>query len=249
MIKTCPICGNKFKVANWNANKKYCSKECVRLSQFKEKIVKVCELCGNTFKVIPYRKDAKFCSSECFKKSRIGKRYGNDIKIYDDYAELIINSKKYNNIKVLISIDDVEKVKKYTWCLTRSPRSNLYVMTKLNNVSIKLHRYLTNCPDNMVVDHINHNTLDNRQENLKICSILENAQNLEIRTPHTYIYTFVNGGYRINISRNGIKYFKYARTLQEAFYIRDDFLKNNYQKLNYDINTLQKILNQNLYSV
>lgn len=32
------------------------------------------------------------------------------------------------------------------------------------NKTIFMHRVITNCPDNMQVDHINHNGLDNRKE-------------------------------------------------------------------------------------
>lgn len=41
----------------------------------------------------------------------------------------------------------------------------------------KLHRVLTNCPDNLEVDHINGDKLDNRRENLRICTRSENARN------------------------------------------------------------------------
>ena len=35
-----------------------------------------------------------------------------------------------------------------------------------------------NPPDNLVVDHRNHNGLDNRKQNLKVCTQKENMQNL-----------------------------------------------------------------------
>lgn len=40
-----------------------------------------------------------------------------------------------------------------------------------------IHRLITNCPDDMVVDHINHNTLDNTLANLKVCTAKQNKQN------------------------------------------------------------------------
>lgn len=45
-------------------------------------------------------------------------------------------------------------------------------------VPIKLHRWITNCPENMEVDHYNNDTLDNRRLiNLRVSSHAENLQN------------------------------------------------------------------------
>jgi hypothetical protein len=45
----------------------------------------------------------------------------------------------------------------------------------------KLHRYLLNFPKDMEVDHINGNTLDNRRENLRICTSRQNTYNMGSR--------------------------------------------------------------------
>ena len=40
-----------------------------------------------------------------------------------------------------------------------------------------LHRIVTRCPNNKDVDHINHDILDNRKQNLRICTRSENNFN------------------------------------------------------------------------
>jgi hypothetical protein len=40
-----------------------------------------------------------------------------------------------------------------------------------------MHRLLMNFPIGKTVDHINHNGLDNRKSNLRICSLAENLMN------------------------------------------------------------------------
>ena len=44
--------------------------------------------------------------------------------------------------------------------------------------SISLHRFIVDAPKGLQVDHINGDTLDNRRENLRICTQAENNRNI-----------------------------------------------------------------------
>lgn len=44
-------------------------------------------------------------------------------------------------------------------------------------ITVELHRFIAGTPHGFSTDHINHNRLDNRKDNLRICSQLENLQN------------------------------------------------------------------------
>lgn len=96
--------------------------------------------------------------------------------------ELYINSKKHGVITAVIDDDDFELVNSFTWSVIRDKGTkNLYVMGHDKAINryktIQMHRIITNCPVDKVVDHINHNTLDNRKSNLRICERSDNCKN------------------------------------------------------------------------
>ena len=95
----------------------------------------------------------------------------NEIVIYEDYAEIVIYNRQCEEIaRALINLDDIDKIKDYKWYLD----SKGYVYnTKVG----LLHRFIMDCPSDKVVDHINHNSLDNRKSNLRVCSIQQNMMN------------------------------------------------------------------------
>ena len=79
---------------------------------------------------------------------------------------------------VILSEIDVEKVLEKKWSKKEGRKDRVYFLCKTpERRSLYLHRFIMECPANMQVDHINMNTLDNRRENLRICTSAENSRN------------------------------------------------------------------------
>ena len=57
-----------------------------------------------------------------------------------------------------------------------------------NSHKVRLHRMIMNPKESEVVDHINHNTLDNSRENLRVCTQSENLQNRSLEFVGAYGY-------------------------------------------------------------
>lgn len=95
--------------------------------------------------------------------------------IKDDILEILLYNNKHEHIATaLTNANMYELVSKYKWSLT----SQGYVRNK----HALLHRLVLKCDDeSLVVDHINHDTLDNRMENLRMCTHLQNTRNKKIQ--------------------------------------------------------------------
>jgi 5'(3')-deoxyribonucleotidase len=197
------ICFGRYQ---WNTS--YCgsknNKRCLNWVEVEKQIQHLrkassCEFCGCT--------DTVFFNSQvemylCDRHSSQIKKYGkllnktkydkNEIRINNEenYAEIILYNSKLKEIATaIIDIDDVEKIKNYKWT-ARLNKNNTkyYIFCKIDKNTIILHRYLLNIhnkKNNLVVDHINRNTLDNRKSNLRICTNQENLLNKELLATNT----------------------------------------------------------------
>lgn len=164
----------------------------------------------------------------------------NKIIKHEDYAEMII-VRKSKSISVLLDLEDVEKVLSVgSWHAIEDKtlkETNYYICHRYNNKKqgkgcIKLHRLLMDCPEGMVIDHINHNTCDNRKHNLRICTRFENQQNLRSnKSGIVGVYKRVRKGRTSwvgKISKNNSAYAKEFKTKEEAIKYRNDMYNKLY---------------------
>ncbi len=103
----------------------------------------------------------------------------NKIIKYKDYAEVVLY-KRDNTEKTRTKIDlsDIKKIKDIRW-------NHTYYGYVGSNKKGFLHRYIMGVDKGYEIDHINHNTLDNRRQNLRICTRQQNGRNQKIRTDNT----------------------------------------------------------------
>ena len=144
-----------------------------------------CSNCGKIFRNKSRQRYKNcFCCKKCEAEFRKGKlthpKKLNEIIIKDKYAIIKIQNNQLGKFDCLIDIEDVDKIKDYFWNVRydkRHPECTVYVETHKNKKRIHLHRLLTNCPKDMVVDHIDGNGLNNRKTNLRVVTQRNNCIN------------------------------------------------------------------------
>ena len=133
-------------------------------------------------------------------------------------------------------IEDYEKVKKYNWSITGGG----YLINTIEGYTILMHRYIMNAPNNLMVDHINHNTLDNRKDNLRLCTSSQNNINRKING-----YTIRDGNkYEVSIRIDGKPtYLGRFDSKEEALNIRKKYYDDDHKNFEYN----EELVNDNRY--
>lgn len=80
--------------------------------------------------------------------------------------------------QVLVDDDDYLILSQYHWYVTTYGYATRMVNIDDKRTSIQMHRQIMNAPKDKEVDHINHDKLDNRKVNLRICTKSQNMSNM-----------------------------------------------------------------------
>lgn len=87
----------------------------------------------------------------------------------------------------LIDEADFPVVRQHRWW-AKPGHTTTYIQTNIDRRTVRLHRLLLNAAPGRVVDHINLNGLDNRRENLRLCTDGQNKANGRLRRDNTSGY-------------------------------------------------------------
>lgn len=80
----------------------------------------------------------------------------------------------------IVDADDYENLRQYKWYV-KINNNRCYAYRTEGKKEIAMHRQILNAPPDMHCDHINHNGLDNRKANLRLCTPQQNSFN---QRPH-----------------------------------------------------------------
>ena len=72
---------------------------------------------------------------------------------------------------------DYKRLSKYKWCVLSKYGTPYAVRRTKDGRMVYMHREIMHAPKGMVVDHLDHNTLNNRRCNLHICTQAQNQAN------------------------------------------------------------------------
>lgn len=87
----------------------------------------------------------------------------------------------------IVDADDFERLSQWNWCAAWAEGTqSFYAMAwRQGGGHIRMHAKVIECPRGMFIDHKNHDTLDNRKSNLRLCTYTQNLQNQMRRTTNS----------------------------------------------------------------
>ena len=194
-----------------------------------------------------------------------------EIILYDNprnkYFSCLIDTNDYFNIDVIPG----RKINECFWRPVKSNNKNIdtyYVCCKILYTVYKMHQVITSKQNNLVPDHKNNNTFDNRKCNLRMVTNRQNCLNRSLQSNNTTGFPGIakdesnkdtgNYSYKVrwvdkNTGKNKSKRFTISKypdeetALLEAAYFREQMeIENDYQNQRYIAE--QKIYNQ-LYKI
>lgn len=113
------------------------------------------------------------------------------------------------NIFTKVDEEDFKILSLWKWRLTQKGYvGRCQNVRGLGRQWLSLANYLMSCPVGKIVDHINHDILDNRRENLRICYSKENSRNRKLNKNSStgfkgVVFRKDLGVFRARVSING----------------------------------------------
>lgn len=145
----------------------------------------------------------------------------NEFEVDGDVARMYVYDRSgQRRAVVLLDAEDVPRVSALKWAIIGT---NGYVVCASRR--LLLHRFIMNAPPGTQVDHINHDKLDNRKANLRLCTPSQNQFNRRRYGKRRKVYGLPKGIYhypgtnkpwRAHFTVNGKTTVKRFATMEDA---------------------------------
>ncbi len=114
------------------------------------------------------------------KKSGVCGNFGNNGHAPGKIEEALAEGAKIIGLSqgkvAIVDSADYEDLGQYKWCAIKGD-STYYAARRNGKKMVRMHREIMNAPPERLVDHRDHNGLDNRKSKLRICTRAENTRN------------------------------------------------------------------------
>jgi hypothetical protein len=164
---------------------------------------KVCTYLG-TFKTKEEAKEIYTKKKEELRIINLQKKVGREIERNQNDIAIILTNK---GEEILVDDEHYFDLKKYTWGLNTGGYAQATIIGK----PVTMHRYLLNAPTEIKVDHINHNRIDNRIDNLRLVNDSLNSHNITKRTGTSSQY--------IGVYKKGVKFGAEIKKDDKRYYL------------------------------
>ena len=166
-------------------------------------------------------------SCGCYKHDvNVARKKSNQYIVLGDTATVMDE----NGGTFLIDREDIEKISHLYWSVRKSLPN--YVFAFVDGGKISLHRLVMSARPDDIVDHINHDTTDNRKCNLRVCTTQDNTRNKSIprnnRSGIIGVCQEKSGDWRSYITINDSNYKLYSGKDREEAIRRRLFAENVY---------------------
>jgi hypothetical protein len=117
----------------------------------------------------------------------------------DSFCSGIDKTGKMKEIKLrggnvaLVDDEDFEYLNKFKWSLHRTNKKYFYAERYVNLKTLSMHKFIMKTPKGMVVDHIDHNGLNNQKINLRNCLLQQNFLNRKASSSTGYLGVYKSG--------------------------------------------------------
>lgn len=86
----------------------------------------------------------------------------------------------------LVDNEDFDYLSQWKWYANKLRNGSFRAIRTTNSGKVYMHRVIMNTPTDLVVDHIDHNTLNNQRSNLRNCTYQQNSQNMQRNLGESY---------------------------------------------------------------